>query len=696
MIFLTKSSDPDSDSIKIENQSPLLVKEDHYVDDWRQFEIARLGQKALTLSDLDSFMGELVKIVSKSLDTEYVKILELTPDQKRLKLTHGIGWHKGIVGNAYVNVDYTSQAGFTLINKKPTIVTNFKTEDRFTPPPLLTDHKVVSGISLTIPGTDGPFGILGAHSKKPKNFTANDVAFFHSATYILSSAIIHQQSINSIKQEEEKYRLLLQYASDAIFITNKEGKFIDFNTKACEITQYSREQLLQLGPADIYPPEDVERIPIKFREAKINKNLIFERRILRKDGTLLPIEVNLTQLPDENYQAICRDISFRKETEELLRTAQKMEAIGRVTGGIAHDFNNYLTIITGYAERILTSNESYSINEIQSDANQIKNTSEKASSLIRELLSFSRKKHYETSIINVNKLIKDFQKSLTSFLGEKILLNFDFDNNISLMDINPDQLQQSLLNLVINAKDALQNTPNGKIIVKTFNYKLEKNYENYAFNAKSGNFVAISIIDNGIGMSDEVKSHLFEPFFTTKSFGTGLGLASIYGFVNEFDGFITVDSELNNGTEITIYFRESDFTESSNDGKTKSSKINKSRKIKNVLLIEDNDELLQLLTTALKKNGFEVYCAINGKLGLEILLKNEAKIDLIISDIVMPEMDGLELMNKLEDMKIYKKTILMTGYSLKDPSSMNFNQDVTVIQKPFSVNKLFRIINQIE
>ena len=670
----------------------LLTALDDFIKDPRQFEIARLGQLALTSDNTESFMKEVVKVVQKSLEVDFVKILELSEDQTKLKLIIGVGWKPNIVGNAFVDVDYTSQAGYTLINKKPVVVPDFKFEKRFLAPQLLLDHNVISGMSITIPGKERPFGILGAHSSRPIEFTEADVSFLHSVSFILSSFIIQQKAIIKLREEETKYRTLMEYASDAIFIFDKEGNIIDANSKACEMSGYLKKELLKKNIKDLYKKKDLENIPLQLDEVIKGKQAFIERRLVKKDNSIMHVEVSPKLLPNSTIQGIYRDITTRKEKEELIRNIQKMEAISRFSGGLAHDFNNYLTVIIGYSDKLINSLENSKSEEIINDINQIKMTGEKASLLTKELLNFSRKKFYESEIISINDLVQDLDKSIVSFLGESIKLKYSLDGEIDFIKANPNQLQQSILNLVINAKDASRKS--GTITIKTFNYSLHEPYTQYAFEATPGEYVAISVSDTGVGITDEIKSHLFEPFFTTKQEkGTGLGLASIYGFIREFDGFVTVKSEINEGTTFTLYLKSFYGTNSIIKERKKHKKIQLTNNIKTILLVEDNAELNELINKILTKKDFKVYSVNNGKDALNFFLSHKKDVDLLITDIIMPEMDGFELLKELHKKGIEKKTILISGYSIKDPKSMNCTERIKFLQKPFSIEHLLQTIN---
>lgn len=665
----------------------------------KQFDIALLGEKALSTIDLDEFEDEIILLLSKSLGTEFVKILHLTDDKKKLRLIKSIGFEDDLIENVLIDPDFNSQAGYTLVTNKPVVVYDINNESRFKPHPLLTSHNIKSGISIVISGLNGPYGVLGAHSTKKINFSENDINFIHSMSLILSLRIIQQKSIELIKNTEEKYRALTEYASDPIIISDLDGQIIEVNEKACQMTQFSKSELISRNIDTFYDQEDYLKNLLTKEELINGEHHLVQRTIIRKDKSKVPVEISLKVLPDKKFvQGIIRDISVRKETEKLIQDNQKMQALTRVSGGIAHDFNNYLTIIMGYAEKIITIDlEELDTQEIKQNAESIKKTTGKASKLVKNLLSFSQKKHYTTQIIDVNDVIKELEKPLDSFLSEKIQLHLELQSNLNKIDINPDQLQESLINLIINAKDAIGQSQHGKITIQTFDYILDKPYKNYAFKANPGRFIGISVQDNGIGMSDEIKSHLFEPFFTTKDStkGFGLGLSSVYGFISEFNGFITVESDREQGSKITLFLKESFKNEINLLNEVKIAVDSVIKKTKTIALIEDNIELLELMSSFLLKRKFKIYTAHNGIEGLEMIKDHENEIDIIVSDIIMPELDGLEMLTKLKELHINKRTILMSGYSITDPLTLDkvkYGENITFIPKPVSLDDLCQFL----
>lgn len=552
-IFINKSGMSSLELVSDKNQSNFTEK-NHSIHDKRQFEIAKLGEKAIYLSDLQSLISEVVKIVQDCLNTDYVQILKLTDDQTKLKLIDGVGWKDGMIGITKFDVDSSFQEGFTLINKRPVIIENFNSETRFQSQKIFVNYEVLSSITVLITGKTRPFGILGVYSKESMKFSNDDINFLLSVSFILSSTLLQQEYISKLKEEEEKSRILMEYASDAIVNFDQKGKILNVNTKVCEMTKFSKEELKGKNIQELFFKEDLEKNPIKFQEIKEGKHVLLERNLQTKDRIKVPIEISSTLLPNGTIQGIYRDITIRKEKEELSRNVQKMEAIERVAESLAHDFNNYLTIINSYSEKLAESITKNNLENSFHDLNQIKKITKRASSLSRELIRSNETGYRDTKVINVNDLITELDESIVILLGDRASIEYNISPDLFNVNVNVNQLQQSLLNLVINSKDAIKNK--GSITIRTYNYTLRDTYRNFAFNAQPGEYVAISIIDTGTGMTDHVKTHLFEPYFTTKeSKGNGLGLSSIYGFFREINGFIKVSSVEGIGTTITLFLK---------------------------------------------------------------------------------------------------------------------------------------------
>ncbi len=680
-----------------ENLDLSLNRTENSIDDFRQLIIAKLAQKALLIKDLDIFIENASELIHKALNTDIFFVFRLNENKNRLNNYFDHSLKDEYLINSFIDIEKKDFFDFLLKNNNnPVLSQNFANDSRFNKTKFLEQNNFKSGIGITISSNGTIIGLLCFLFKKEETFSSSDITFVHSVSFILSTAIKQFKIMNKLREDEEQSRILMEYASDAIIVFDLEGNIFSVNSKACDLTNFSKEELLGKKIEDLYISDGKVDYKINLNSLKEKQNLIFERNLLKKNGQYINVEVNAKILPNGYVQSIYRDLTTRKENEELIRIAQKMEAIGRVSGGIAHDFNNYLSIISGYVEKLLElDNDEINVDSFKEDLFHVKKTTDKASHLVRELLTFSRAKSFHSESVNINDLLLEMKHSIRSFLGEKTNIYFELADDIYNIKINPDQLWQSILNLIINAKDSLdlKNSKEPSLMIKTFNYTLEKIYNAYSFNALPGDYVGISINDNGMGLSAIVKSHLFEPFFTTKNTqnGTGLGLSSIYGFVKIYGGFIKVESLETEYASFSIFLKRS--LETNEQKKNMSPKLKKknNNKVTNILLVEDNDDLRELLTEVLIKKDYKAQSSSNGKQALELIKKTDINFDLIITDIIMPELDGVELINSLHAMNYSTRIIAMSGYTIKDPLSLH--SDVSFISKPFSINTLLSMIS---
>ncbi|MCX7769806.1 MAG: transporter substrate-binding domain-containing protein [Proteobacteria bacterium] len=393
---------------------------------------------------------------------------------------------------------------------------------------------------------------------------------------------------------------------------------------------------------------------------------------------------------EELYLTIIRDETYIKELENKYYQAQKLESVGRLAGGIAHDFNNFLTAISGFAYLSILNLDNRE--EVKKNLEKIISSSEKAGNITKQLLAFSRKQFAKPVVHNINENIKDMEKVIRKTVGEDIEVLIDLQEDLWNVKIDPAQIDQILMNLIVNARDAMPK--GGKIIIKTRNKMLDEDYIKGHPNVLEGEYVMLAVEDTGIGMNDEVKSHLFEPFFTTKEKGkgTGLGLATIYGIVKQNNGYIWVYSELGIGTTFKIYFPRSIERELD---KQKLDVIITKKESGNILVVEDDDMIREFIANTLKQAGYQVITAENGVIGLEMFEKNQ-DVSLIISDIIMPKMSGLELIEKIKLIKPYIKFLMMSGYSeevLIDKKE--FVKDYFLLEKPFTALKLIETIKKL-
>ena len=514
----------------------------------------------------------------------------------------------------------------------------------------------------------------------------------------------HMHFEEALRESEERYRTLFEGSRDAVYITTREGRFVDFNQAFLDLFGYSREQLMVLQSQDSYVhPIDRYRF-----QQEIEKNGFvrdYEVKLRKQDGTEIDclLTSSLRRSDDGTilgYQGIIRDITERKRAEqemkaleEQLRQSQKMEAIGRLAGGIAHDFNNILTIIKGYSQ--LSLSELKEGHPLRENLEGIKKSTDRATDLIRKILAFSRRQVMEMKVLDLNTLLIDLEKLLRRVIGEDIELVAVLAEDLGRVKVDPGQIEQVILNMAVNAKDAMPN--GGKLTIETTNAELDGAYARSHLAVAPGRYVMLSVSDTGVGMSPEIKERIFEPFYTTKekNKGTGLGLSTVYGIVKQSGGNIWVYSELGQGTTFKIYLpREEE--EPLEEVREKVVKEELPRGSETVLVVEDEEELRKLAVRFLQKQGYQVLEASQGDEALSIYGRHDEPIHLLVTDVVMPGMSGRELSERLTSLCREIKILYMSGHTNSAILHHGvLEPGVNLLQKPFTPEALARKVREV-
>ena len=372
--------------------------------------------------------------------------------------------------------------------------------------------------------------------------------------------------------------------------------------------------------------------------------------------------------------------------EEQLRQSQKMEAVGRLAGGIAHDFNNLLTIINTHAQLGLM--EVKDLDPLKGKLESIQKAGERAANLTRQLLAFSRRQPVEREVIDLNTLLQELEKMLVRVIGEDIQLSTILDKGLGRVKADPGQIEQALLNLVVNARDAMPS--GGKLTIETTNMELDREYTQTHLDMKPGRYVMLSVSDTGVGMSAEVRERVFEPFFTTKEKdkGTGLGLSTVYGVVKQSGGYIWVYSEPGRGTTFKIYLPQVDEPLEKEIGKKVVEGGLPGGK-ETILVVEDEEEVRKLAVAILQKQGYRILEASNGGDAFLICEQGKEKVQLLLTDVVMPGLNGPELARRLMYFHPEMKVLYMSGYT--DNAILQqgvLDEEMSFLQKPFSLERL--------
>ena len=499
-------------------------------------------------------------------------------------------------------------------------------------------------------------------------------------------------------QTIQKLSKAIEQSPVATVITDTKGTIEYVNPAFTEITGYTYEEAIGQNPRILksgkMPDELYKDLWETITRGKVWKGEMINRR---KDGELIWEYLIISPLFNErgeitHFLASKENITEKKKLENDLLQKQKMEAIGRLAGGIAHDFNNMLTVINGYSQLIL--HKMPKDDPLYKKIEQIYQAGERAKNLTSQLLTFSRKQIRQPDIINLNTLIRDMEKMLIRLIGEDVQIVTRPDENLWTIESDKSQLEQILLNLAINARQAMPE--GGQLRISTQNVVVDESFVATHPGTKSGKYVLLKITDTGKGMDEETQKHIFEPFFTTKPTGqgTGLGLATVYGIVKQNGGYIEVKSRLNHGTTFFIYFPavESSFSPKP----TNEEKSDDFSGGETIFLVEDDPSVRELTSKSLKYFGYKVVIATNGREALEMVKNASFRFDLLITDVVMPEMSGRKLVDLIRAKHPALKVLFMSGYTEDQISEKGVqNKEINFIQKPFSPLELAKKVRQI-
>jgi PAS domain S-box-containing protein len=508
---------------------------------------------------------------------------------------------------------------------------------------------------------------------------------------VLRYAIERKRAEEALRAREAYYRTILDNIGDAVLIATRDGRYLDCNPRACELTGYTREELLGRRVVDTYPADARNMVTEQLNEIAEGRLRFFERRMMRKDGTVIDVESNARVLPDGALLSTTRDVTQRKGLEEQLRQAQKMEAVGRLAGGVAHDFNNVLTAIFGYADLLIEDLPAQG--SARQDLEEIRKAAQRASALTRQLLAFSRQQVLEPTVLSLNDLVEDIDKMVQRLLGENVELRLSLGKSIGNIRADSGQLQQVIMNLAVNARDAMPQ--GGKLLIETGNAALTEQYAELHQPVIPGHYVLLAFSDTGVGMSAEVKARIFEPFFTTKEKGrgTGLGLSTVYGIVKQSGGYVWVYSEVGRGTTFKIYLPRVDAPVEPSAPPRETRSLTGTETI---LLAEDDEILRPLSTGLLERLGYHVLAAEDAMQALAVAGAHDGPIHLLVADVVMPGTSGRELARRLAEVRPDTKVLYISGYT--DDAIVHHGMlepGLNFLQKPFTPDVLARKVREL-
>jgi PAS domain S-box-containing protein len=542
------------------------------------------------------------------------------------------------------------------------------------------------------------FGVIALQSYDPEiRYRERDKEILTYVSQHISVALSRKRQEEALRASEARHRSLVESAVYGMYRSTLDGRFLDVNPALVQMLGYSSaDELLSVDMArEVYADPD-QRAAVIQAYNELGRLGTYELRWKRKDGH--PITVRLSGTPFKNergetlgFEMIAEDISERRTLEEQLRQSQKMEAVGRLAGGIAHDFNNLLTVIKGYSELMLDDLDQ--TDPLRHEVDEIKKAADRAASLTRQLLAFSRQQVLAPKVLDLNLVVHNMDRLLHRLLGEDIDLFTVLEPGLGRVKADPGQVEQVIMNLAVNARDAMPQ--GGKLTIETANVDLDEAYARDHAAVKPGRYVLIAVSDNGTGMPDKVKSRIFEPFFTTKEVGkgTGLGLSTVYGIIKQSGGYIWVYSEVGQGSTFKVYLPRVDVPA---DSPLSLSREPARRGSETVLIVEDEDGVRALVRQVLHKHGYNVLEARHGGEALLMCERHQGKIDMLLTDVVLQQMSGRELAERLLKLRPAMKVLYVSGYA--DDAIVHhgvLTAGMAFLQKPFTTEALARKIRYV-
>jgi PAS domain S-box-containing protein len=649
----------------------------------QQAAVVELQRMAMSGAQTSALMARAAELSCSTLGADRAGVLLLDDDELRFAASYG--WEPEATRVPVPARGDASQAAYTLRVNDVVIVNDLGRETRFSVHHVLGSRGVASGISAPIAGRQGAAGVLGVHSTSPRHFTGDAGDFLRSVAAVIGTSLEKERIERALHDNQSLLRAVVEGSGDVVTIKDLEGRYIFSNNDAARRVSLTSDEMIGKTDEDLFPSEIAGTLTEMDRQVvESGRRLVYEQSFgVKIPGVYSVLKVPLSQADGRTAGVItvARDITERRRLEEQLRQTQKLEAIGRLAGGIAHDFNNLLTIILGYADLLASQG---AVSSHAEPVKEIKAAAERAALLTSQLLAFGRQQVLQPKVIQPNWVVANMDRMLRRIIGEDITLATRLGTDAGNVKVDPGQLEQVLLNIAINARDAMPN--GGTLTIETANVDAASESPCGQEEIKDGRYVMIALSDTGCGMDRETLARCFEPFFTTKgSKGTGLGLATVYGVVEQSGGHVFAYSEPGVGSTFKVHLPLVD--ERPDRMPERSDVLSTGRE--RILVVEDERPVRELLARSLRRFGYEVWEAEDGSRALDLLREERPELDLVITDVVMPNMGGRDLAAALHEQYPQLRVLLMSGYADGGAFSGGLVQPGEYfLQKPFTVESL--------
>jgi len=644
----------------------------------QQTVVSALGQFALVSSDFAALLDQAVLLTGQTLEVEYCGVFQLSPNGRTMVLKAGLGWKDDLVGRLEETAEVAYLPGYSLRAGDPVVVENLARERRFEPGTVLSQIGAVSCISVAVPRTHQPFGILCALTTHPRQFSEDEIQFVLSVATVIATAVERAQS----QAQLEKLAAFARLNPNPAMEVDVDGRLTYANPAAVDFAK----RLGLDAPQGLLPAEIAELASgcLRTGQSKTRHETRLAGRTL--SWSLHPVQAS------QVVHVYMEDITERLSLEQQLRQSQKMESIGQLAAGVAHDFNNMLTVIQGHAGMLLA--RPSLPDETRAAAQAIAYAAERAAGFTRQLLMFSRKNIMQPKLLDLRQVISQMAKLLQRLVGETVELRLDCGEAMPFVLADIGMIEQILMNLVVNARDAMPK--GGTVTIGVRPVEVGEEYTRTRADASPGSYARLYVEDTGTGMDPATVKRIFEPFFTTKEVGkgTGLGLATVYGIVKQHQGWIDVTSQLGTGSRFDIYLPASDQpapeAKADRDAALLARPGNET-----IPVVEDEPTLRELASGILERSGYRVILAGSGPEALRVWEKHQDQIDLVLTDMVMPEgMSGMDLAQQLRAARPGLKVIVASGYSMEESETVFFSKGVQYLQKPYTHVTLTKAIRE--